>query len=137
MSHNQRRYDGFTQKFNNMSQQIIVTTGIYDLIKDQIRRKRVSFAEETLLAMELKNAKQVRRRELPAEVVTVNRRVTVKDHTQNKEETFIFVPTTKERKKKAKISIMSEIGIAIVGYKEGDIIDWPFRNGVRTIEITK
>jgi len=120
-----------------MSQQIIVTTGIYDLIKDQIRRKRVTFAEETLLTMELKNAKQVRRRELPVEVVTVNRRVTVKDHTQNKEETFIFVPTTKERKKKGKISIMSEIGIAVVGYKEGDIINWPFRNGERTIEITK
>src|SRR5690606_33817191 len=53
-----------------MSQHIILTTGIYDLIKDQVRRKRVTFAEETRLNDELKTAKQVRRRELPAEVVT-------------------------------------------------------------------
>jgi len=120
-----------------MSQHIILTTGIYDLIKDQVRRKRVTFAEETRLNDELKTAKQVRRRELPAEVVTVNRRVTVKDLTNNKEETFIFVPTTKERRKKGKFSIMSEMGIAIVGYKVGDIINWPFKNGERTIEITR
>lgn len=120
-----------------MSQHIILTTGIYDLIKDQVRRKRVTFAEETRLNDELKTAKQVRRRELPAEVVTVNRRVTVKDHTNNKEDTFIFVATTKERRKKGKFSIMSEMGIAIVGYKVGDIINWPFKNGERTIEITR
>ncbi|SRR5690606_29189759 len=120
-----------------MSQQIIVTTGIYDLIKEQIRRKRVTSAEEELLTLELKNAKQVRRKELPVDVVTVNKRVTVKDQTNDKEETFVFVPTTKERKKKGKFSIMSEIGIAIVGYKQGDIIEWPFKNGARTIEITK
>lgn len=124
-------------KIKNMSQNIIVTTGIYDLIKDQIRRKRVTPAEEELLNAELKNAQQVRRRDLPADVVTVNRRVTIKDHTNNIEESFIFVPTTKERKKKGKFSIMSEVGIAIVGYKAGDIINWPFRDGERKIEIIR
>ena len=120
-----------------MTKNIIVTTGIYDLIKDQIRRKRVTQAEEDLLNNELKNARQVLRRELPQDVVTVNRRVTLKDHTNNTEKTYIFVDSNKERKKKGKYAITSDIGLAIVGYKTGDVINWPFRNGERKIEIVK
>ena len=46
-----------------MSETITLTTGIYDLIKDQIRRKRVSKEVEDLLTEELKTAKQVIRKE--------------------------------------------------------------------------
>lgn len=49
---------------------------------------------------ELKHAKQVLRRELPEDAVTVNRKVTIKDHTENKEETYLFVDTAKEKKQK-------------------------------------
>lgn len=37
-----------------MSEQIIVTTGIYDMIKDHVRRKKVTKQEEALLLEELK-----------------------------------------------------------------------------------
>lgn len=47
-----------------MSEHIIVTTGIYDVIKDQLRRKRVTPEQEIRLANELKTAKQVLRRDL-------------------------------------------------------------------------
>lgn len=119
-----------------MSHKIIVTTGIYDLIKEQIRRKKVSRAEEYRLIVELKHAKQVLRRELPEDAVTVNRKVTIKDHTENKEETYLFVDTAKEKKAKGKFSIMSRMGIATVGYRVGDVINWPFSDGERKIEIT-
>jgi regulator of nucleoside diphosphate kinase len=68
-----------------MSENVILTTGIYDLIKDHVRRKKVTQQEEALLLMELKEAQQVLRRDLPENVVTVNRRVKIKDHTKNKE----------------------------------------------------
>lgn len=120
-----------------MSENIIVTTGIYDLIKDQIRRKKVTPAEEELLATELKYAQQVLRKDLPDDVVTVNRKVTLKDHSKNMEEVYIFVDSNKERKKKGKFSITSDIALATVGYKVGDIINWPFKDGERKIEILK
>lgn len=118
-----------------MSKSIVVTTGIYDLIKDQIRRKRVTQAEEELLSNELKHAKQVLRKELPNDVVTVNRKVTLKDHTKNEEETYIFVNSNREKKKRGKYSITSDIGLATVGHQKGDVINWPFRDGERKIEI--
>lgn len=120
-----------------MSENITVTTGIYDAIKEQIRRKRVSIPEEKRLAEELKNATQVLRRDLPADVVTVDRKVTLKDHTNNTETEYLFVPSSKEKIKKNKHSILSDIALSVVGYKVGDIIDWPFRDGDKKIEILK
>lgn len=120
-----------------MSENIIVTTGIYDLIKDQIRRKRVTQAEEEILNNELKHAKQVLRKELPEDVVTVNRIVTLKDHSNDTEEVYTFVDSNKEKKKKRKYAITSDIALATIGYKVGDIINWPFKDGERKIEILK
>lgn len=120
-----------------MSENIIVTTGIYDLIKEQIRRKQVSKQEEERLNQELRSAQQVLRKDLPENIVTVNRRVTIKDHSDNTEATYTFVSTGRERRKKGKYSIMSEMGIATVGYKEGDTITWPFPNGTKKLEILK
>jgi regulator of nucleoside diphosphate kinase len=120
-----------------MSENIVLTTGIYDIIKDHLRRKKVTVEEENRLLAELKGATQVRRRDLPAEVVTVNRKVTVKDHTRDKEEELIFVPVAEARPRKNKYSILSDIALATVGYKEGDVIEWPFRDGERKIEIMK
>lgn len=120
-----------------MSDQIILTTGIYDAIKDHLRRKKVSHNEEVRLASELRNALQVRRRVLPEDVVTVNRKVTIKDLSQNKEEEYIFVGVAEAKPKKNKHSILSDIALATVGYKVGDVIEWPFRDGERRIEVLK
>lgn len=120
-----------------MSDQIILTTGIYDAIKDHLRRKKVSHNEEVRLASELRNALQVRRRVLPEDVVTVNRKVTIKDLSQNKEEEYIFVGVAEARPKKNKHSILSDMALATVGYKVGDVIEWPFRDGERRIEVLK
>ena len=120
-----------------MSNKIILTTGIYDAIKDHLRRKKVSINEEVRLTSELRNAQQVRRRALPEDVVTVNRKVTIKDLSQNKEEEYIFVGIAEARPKKNKHSILSDMALAIVGYKVGDVIEWPFRDGERRIEILK
>ena len=120
-----------------MSNKIILTTGIYDAIKDHLRRKKVSINEKVRLASELRNSQQVRRRALPEDVVTVNRKVTIKDHSQNKEEEYIFVGVAEARPKKNKHSILSDMALATVGYKVGDVIEWPFRDGERRIEILK
>jgi regulator of nucleoside diphosphate kinase len=72
---------------------------------------------------------------LPKNVVTVNRRVKIKDHTDNKEKEYMFVSTTKTDNKKKKISILSDVAVATVGRRVGDIINWPFRDGERKLEI--
>ena len=120
-----------------MSQNIILTTGIYDLIKDHIRRKKVTPREEEILKLELKNAQQVTRVNLPEDVVSVGSRVTIKDLDTEEEEVYLFVAPDKEKQKNNTRSILTEMGLALVGYKEGDLINWPFKDADRQMEILK
>ena len=118
-----------------MSEHIIITTGIYDMIKDHIRRKKVTKEEEDRLILELKTAKQVLRRDLPTDIVTVNRRVKIKDHTAQKEQEYLFVSSNRDKIKKGKFSILCDVAVATVGRKVGDIVTWPFKDGERKLEI--
>lgn len=118
-----------------MSQNIILTTGLYDLIKDHVRRNKVTPKEKELLYFELKKASQVLRRDLPADIVSINRKVTYKDHTSNEEKTVMFVAPNKSKPNKNKVSILSDEGIAMVGYKVGNLIEWPSRKGDLKLEI--
>ena len=120
-----------------MSQNIILTTGTYDLIKDHVRRKKVTPQEEELLLSELKHAKQVLRRDLPEDIVSINRRVTYKDHNNNEEKTILLVGPEKSKPNKNKISVLSDEGIAMVGYKVGDLVEWPAKKGNLKLEILK
>ena len=120
-----------------MSQNIILTTGTYDLIKDHVRRKKVTPQEEELLLSELKHAKQVLRRNLPEDIVSINRRVTYKDHNNNEEKTILLVGPEKSKPNKNKISVLSDEGIAMVGYKVGDLVEWPAKKGNLKLEILK
>src|SRR5690606_37566871 len=120
-----------------MSDKIILTTGTYDLIKDHIRRRKITLKEEEILTNELKTASQVLRRELPADIVCVNSIVTYKNHTTDQEKTVTFVAPKKSKPSKNKISILSDEGIAMVGHKTGAIIEWPAKKGDLKLEILK
>lgn len=117
--------------------QIILTTGIYDLIKDHIRRKKVTPQEEEILRQQLKNAKQVTRKNLPGDIVTIDAQVTVKNHSNEQIETFHFVAPDKAKKKNRTESILSPVGLALVGCKEGDLVTWTFEDGVKQLEVIK
>ncbi|AWK07426.1 transcription elongation factor GreAB [Flavobacterium crocinum] len=118
-----------------MSQSIILTTGTYDLIKDHVRRKKVTPHEEELLLNQLKHATQVLRRNLPEDIVSVNRKVTYKDHIKDEEKTILLVGPEKVKVSKNKISVLSDEGIAMIGYKVGDVVEWPAKKGNLKLEI--
>jgi regulator of nucleoside diphosphate kinase len=117
------------------NQTIILTTGVYDLVKEHVRRKKVTPIEEEILKLQLKKAMQVPRKSLPSNVITIDTRVTIKDQTSNQTEIFIFVAPDKAKKKNKTESILTPMGLALVGCKEGDVITWAFEDGVKQIEI--
>ncbi|MGV8914700.1 MAG: GreA/GreB family elongation factor [Kaistella sp.] len=118
-----------------MTDNIVLTTGVYDLIKDHLRRKQTTIQEEEILLEQLKGAKQVLRKELPTDVVTINSQVRIKDFSNNQERSYQFVPAALEKMKKGKFSILSDIALATVGNKVGDVVTWPFKDGEKKLEI--
>ena len=114
---------------------VILTTGIYDLIKDQIRRRKVNLEFENRLIQELRMAKQVLRKDLPADIVNVNQKVTIKNHTDNTTNEYLFVDTNKAKPKKNKIAVSDPIALSTLGRKVGDKFLWPFDGEDKEIEI--
>ncbi len=123
------------KQFISMSANIILTTGIYDLIKDHVRRKKVTIEQEEILLAELKKASQVLRKDLPEDIASVDRKIKVKENTLNQEMEFLLVGPKAAKVSKNKYSILSEVGLAIVGYKTGDVVKWPTPNGIKEYEI--
>lgn len=116
-------------------QEILLTTGVYDLIKDHIRRKKTTLEEEEVLLKQLKKAKQVTRKNLPLDVVTVDAKVTIKNTVTNEEEVYTFVGPDRAKRRNNTESILSTMGLALVGCKIGDIINWNFNGEAKQMEI--
>lgn len=114
---------------------IILTTGIYDLLKDHLRTRKLSKYNEDKLILELRTAIQVLRKELPADVVTVDRAVRVKELSTGEEYSYQLVAPGKARNKHRTLSILSPIGVAILGYKQGSEVRWEMPEGIRDFRI--
>ncbi|RZK48638.1 MAG: transcription elongation factor GreAB [Pedobacter sp.] len=123
-----------TREKNNT---IILTTGLFDLLKDQIRRKKLSPFNESQLVEQLKYAKQVLRNEIPANVVDVNTKVQLLDLDTQTEFTKLFVGPHKARNKNGTTSIISPLGMALIGFTEGEEITWEMDGQRKNYQILK
>lgn len=104
---------------NKPNGSIMVTTGMYDLLKEQIRLRKLAPFNENKLAGELKNATQLLRKHIPDNVVDVDTRVLVLDLQTNERTQHRFVAHQRAKKKNSTESILSPLGIALIGYAEG------------------
>ncbi|MFV0174319.1 GreA/GreB family elongation factor [Empedobacter falsenii] len=118
-----------------MTTNIILTTGVYDLIKDHLRRKKVTAEQEDILTQELRHAEQILRRDMADNIVSVGKKVTIKELNSNQEYQLNFVGPDKAKPKKNRHSILMDEGLATVGYKTGDIVEWPTIDGAKKYEI--
>ena len=55
----------------------------------------------------------------------------------NEEEVFTFVAPDKAKRRNNTESIMSTMGLALVGYQAGDKLTWSFEEGEKEIELLK
>jgi len=118
-----------------MTTSIILSTGIFDLLKDHIRRRKLSTYNQEKLVQELRNARQILNKDIPADVVTVNTKVRVKELETGEEFTYMIVPPAKAKNKNNTISILSPIGVAMVGYSQGSELSWEMPGGIKAYRI--
>ncbi|MDA8743549.1 nucleoside diphosphate kinase regulator [Rubripirellula amarantea] len=81
------------------------------------------------LRQELEQANVVGRGEVPADVVTMNSTVVIKDMKSKETETFTLVYPDEANIADGRLSILAPLGIAILGYRVGDTIHWKIPNG--------
>jgi regulator of nucleoside diphosphate kinase len=87
------------------------------------------------LEEELDRAVVVSSRKVPANVVTMNTHMRVKDLDSEKEMSIQLVFPSEADFERGKISILAPIGTALIGYRAGDTVEWSVPSGMRRLQI--
>ncbi len=89
------------------------------------------------LAGELDRATIVAPEAIPSNTVTMNSSVILRDVEQSKEKTITLVFPADADIDAGAISVLAPVGTAILGFKEGDVIEWPVPSGLRRFLVEK
>lgn len=122
-----------------LNDQLVLRKDDYEVMVAHLRGgvSRSSFdrhnAEE--LEAELKKARLVARDEFPRDVVGLNSRVTIKEEGEDKVMELVLVTPDKADIKQRKISVMSPIGTALIGFQKGQRVSWKVPSGLKTFII--
>lgn len=124
-----------------MDRNIFITRFDKDRLED-VLSKTINFSTEDqdflkTLRGELARATIVESKDIPSDVVTMNSTVCIEDLKTGEEETYSLVfPGYADYKENA-ISILAPVGTALLGYKEGDVIEWKVPGGTRRLKVKK
>jgi regulator of nucleoside diphosphate kinase len=88
-----------------------------------------------ILERELDRSKIVSPEEIPPYVVTMNTVVGLIDTATGEEKKYSLVYPAEANPEKGKLSILSDLGVAIIGFSVGDTIEWEFPEGLRRLRI--
>lgn len=124
------------KKLNNI---LILTREDHAIIMSYIRlgSRTIAFNRQDVehLENEVKNARLVDAHELPDDIVRLNSTVIIKDEKENKIMELTVVTPDKANIREKKISIMSPIGTALIGYRKGQQVQWQVPAGTRKFTI--
>lgn len=113
----------------------IISQSVYKILLSLVRRKKSLEAKP--LNEELLNAKIVKDTFLDSKIVSLNSIVEFISSSFKKPMRFqIVLPEDADLNKK-KISILSPIATALIGFKEEDHFTWKMPSGVKNIKILK
>ena len=93
--------------------------------------------EDYLAALEgeLRRARVVAADKVPPDVVTMNSVVRLRDLDSDEAEEYELVYPADADMARNRISVLAPIGTAILGYRLGDVIEWPVPAGLRRLRV--
>ncbi len=122
-----------------MSRQVYITENdrirLKKLISDALLEGLQSDKSFGELNREIEKAKIVDIKQLPGDVITMNSKILIQLG-ENEEEVTLVYPQEADLIEN-KISVLSPIGTAILGYREGDTVEWTVPSGVMEVKVKK
>ena len=101
----------------------------------QSQRQKNGLFVVAALSQELKRAKVVSAKEIPADVITMNSRVRLKEMKSAAELDIDIVYPKDADVGKRKVSVLAPVGTAVLGCKVGDEVKWPVAQGMVTYKV--
>jgi len=87
------------------------------------------------LEQELDKAETVAPEKVPGDVITMRSRVRLSDLNTGEVVVYTLVFPTEADFSEGKISVLAPIGTAMLGYREGSVIEWRVPSGLRRLKI--
>ena len=87
------------------------------------------------LAGELDRVEIVPSKDIPADVVTMNSKIVLRDLDTAETMTYVLVFPRNANISAGTISILAPVGTAILGYAKGDTVEWSVPSGLRRLRI--
>ncbi|MGD9599976.1 MAG: nucleoside diphosphate kinase regulator [Steroidobacteraceae bacterium] len=75
--------------------------------------------------------------EVPPDVITMRARVRVRDLGTGREDEYTLVLPAEADLAARRISVLAPLGTALLGYREGDEVEWRMPGGLRRLRIVK
>lgn len=89
------------------------------------------------LRAELERAVVADREEVPRDVITMRTRVHVLDLKSSERRDLMLVFPWESNLAAGRISVLAPLGTALLGYREGDEVEWVMPGGLRRLRIEK
>ncbi len=121
-----------------MAQQgIILSKEDYEILSRFVKSNSGGISNSGLrkLATELQSAKIVDQEKLPDNTVRMRSKVKIQIQGDNKEMKLQLVLPSEADIKQNKISVFAPLGSALIGYRQGDTIDWEVPGGTKVFKI--
>ena len=116
--------------------QLILSKSDYELLKTHLKLSTtLSEFNKKKLSIELKTARVLKSEEMPDDVVSENSKVRIEDTESGHAYTFELVAPKQADMKQNRLSVLSPIGVALLGYRPGIEVDWEMPAGLRTFRI--
>jgi regulator of nucleoside diphosphate kinase len=107
------------------------------LLETSRARRRWEEVHLLALAEELENAEVVEADAVPEDVVTMRSRVRVLDMVSRQAATYTICYPIEANLESGRLSVLAPIGTALLGYREGDVVERPVPGGVRVLRIER
>lgn len=108
---------------------------LYGIINNHRSASLKMKAQIDRLEEELEKAVVVEPQDIPADVVTMNTKLRLRDEQSGEERILILVFPSDADFEKNRLSVLAPVGTALLGYRVGDVIEWEVPSGIKTFRI--
>ena len=112
------------------------STKLRDLVEALARQRNgIDRVAMEMLGKEIGRAVIVAPNQIPADVVTMNSRTQVRDLDTNEVMTLTVSWPGQADSKSGRVNVLAPLGMALLGARTGDVIEWPVPAGQRRLRI--
>jgi regulator of nucleoside diphosphate kinase len=87
------------------------------------------------LEHEIERAEVVEPWEVPNNVITMNSTVKLRDLDSGEEFEWTLVYPAGTNANEGRVSVLAPVGTALIGYREGDVVEWPVPGGQIRLQV--